>query len=149
MSVGLPRVVVLHGPSLGWLGRREPAVYGSETLGELNARLVSHGEALGLIVSCRQSNHEGELIDWLLADDREAVVLNAGAYAHTSLAIADAIRAIAPLPVVEVHLSNTVARDIARHPAPVGAACRARLEGFGGDGYLLALDAVSGWLRRQ
>lgn len=143
------RVLVLHGPSLGWLGRREPTVYGTETLDALNERIVAHGAAVGLQVVCRQSNHEGALIDWLLADEADAIVLNAGAFAHGSLAIADAVRTIAPIPVVEVHLSNTMARDAARHPAPVGAACRARLEGFGGDGYLMALDAVAGWLRRR
>jgi 3-dehydroquinate dehydratase-2 len=144
-----PRILVLHGPSLGWLGRREPAVYGTETLDALNARIVAHGASLGMGVICRQSNHEGALIDWLLGDEADAVVLNAGAFAHSSLAIADAVRTIAPIPVIEVHLSNTVAREAARHAAPVGAACRARLEGFGGDGYLMAIDALTSWLGRR
>jgi 3-dehydroquinate dehydratase-2 len=149
VTTSTPRILVLHGPSLGWLGRREPAVYGTETLDALNARIVAHGASLGLGVTCRQSNHEGALIDWLLADEADGIVLNAGAFAHSSLAIADAIRTIAPMPVVEVHLSNTVARDVSRHAAPVGAACRARLEGFGGDGYLMAIDALSRWLGRR
>jgi 3-dehydroquinate dehydratase II len=144
----VPRVLVLHGPNLGHLGRREPARYGTETLGALDARIIAHGAALGLDVECRQTNHEGVLIDWLLEGGVDAVVLNAGALAHTSLAVADAVRSIAPVPVVEVHISNTVAREEIRHAAVVGAACVARLEGFGGDGYLLALDGVERLWRR-
>ncbi len=136
------RAVVLHGPNLSHLGRREPSRYGTETLEALNRRLVEHGASLGVDVDCRHSNHEGVLIDWLLSSDHDGVILNAGAYAHSSLAIADAIRSIAPLPVVEVHLSNTVSRETARHPAVVGAACRGRIEGFGGDSYVLGLQAL-------
>jgi 3-dehydroquinate dehydratase-2 len=143
------RVLVLHGPNLGHLGRREPHRYGTETLAELDARIVAHGTALGFDIECRQTNHEGVLIDWLLAGTADAVVMNAGALAHTSLALADAVRCIAPTPVIEVHLTNTVARDEVRHTAIVGAACRARLEGFGGDGYLLALDGLVRLLRRS
>jgi 3-dehydroquinate dehydratase-2 len=142
----MTRVLVLHGPNLGHLGRREPAVYGTTTLQQIDDALVNTGAALGLAVTCRQSNHEGALIDALLAagdDGFGGVVLNAGAYAHTSLAIADAVRAIAPLPVVEVHLSNTAAREPERHNAVVGAACRGRIEGFGPGSYTLALHALS------
>jgi 3-dehydroquinate dehydratase-2 len=133
---------------LSRLGRREPHLYGTESLAELDARLVACGAGLGLSVVCRQSNHEGQLIDWLLAaadDGTVGVALNPGAYAHSSLAIADAVRAVAPLPVVEVHLTNTAARDAVRHVATVGAACRARVEGFGGQGYELALAAIARW----
>lgn len=136
------RIAVFHGPSLSHLGRREPGRYGTETLEALNRRVVEYGVSLGADVECRQSNHEGVLIDWLLSADHDGVVLNAGAYAHSSLAIADAIRSIAPVPVVEVHLSNTVSREAARHPAVVGAACRGRIEGFGGDSYLLGVQAL-------
>ena len=138
-------LLVLHGPCLSRLGRREPAIYGTETLAELNKRLVARGAAAGFAVQCRQTNDEGTLIDWLLAGDDDGfvgVVLNAGAWAHTSLAVADAVRSIAPLPVVEVHLSNTVARDHVRHAAVVGAACRGRIEGFGVGSYVLAIDAL-------
>ncbi len=137
------RVLVAHGPSLHLLGRREPHVYGHETLGALDGRLVRCGEELGLEVVCRQSNHEGILVDWIVEGGVDGIVINAGAYAHSSLAIADAIRAVAPLPVVEVHLSNTSARDERRHAAVVGAACRGRIEGFGGESYLLALRALA------
>jgi 3-dehydroquinate dehydratase-2 len=141
----MQRVLVLHGPSLGRLGRREPTVYGTQSLGDVDAALVAAGLKLGVEVVCRQSNHEGLLIDHLLAADDDGfggVLLNAGAYAHSSLAIADAVRAIAPLPVIEVHLSNTAAREPARHPAVVGAACRARVEGFGAGSYVVALRGL-------
>lgn len=142
------RVLVLHGPSLGHLGRREPERYGTESLSGLNGRIVDHARTLGLSVDCRQSNHEGHLIDWLLEGGFDGVIVNAGAWAHTSLAVADAVRAIAPVPVVEVHLTNTAGRDPARHAAPVGAACAARVEGFGGDSYLTALDGLARLLGR-
>ncbi|MBI1949103.1 MAG: type II 3-dehydroquinate dehydratase [Deltaproteobacteria bacterium] len=137
------RVLVLHGPSLSRLGRREPELYGTTTLAAIDRALRAQGKRDGLTVRCRQSNHEGVLIDSLLAaadDGTGGVLLNAGALAHTSLALADAVRAVAPLPVVEVHLTNTAARD---RPALVGAACRARVEGFGAASYLVALRALA------
>lgn len=137
------RVLVLHGASLGRLGRREPDLYGTTTLAEIDRGLRHEGRRLRLKVRCRQSNHEGVLIDELLAagdDGTAGVLLNAAAWAHTSLALADAVRAIAPLPVVEVHLTNTAARE---RPALVGAACRGRVEGFGEASYLAALWALS------
>jgi 3-dehydroquinate dehydratase-2 len=142
----MKRVLVLHGPSLGHLGRREPAIYGTTALSEVDESLAGAGSSIGLVVVCRQSNHEGALIDALLAAVDEGfagVLLNAGAYAHTSLAIADAVRAISPLPVIEVHLSNTAAREPERQRAVVGAACRGRIEGFGPASYTLALQALS------
>lgn len=136
------RVLVLHGPSLDMLGRREPELYGTTTLSQIDRGLRDLGRRHGLKARCRQSNHEGALIDELLAaadDGTVGVLLNAGALAHTSLALADAVRAVAPLPVVEVHLTNTAARD---RPALVGAACRARVEGFGAASYQVAFAAL-------
>ena len=123
------------------LGTREPHVYGTVTLAAVDEALARAAGERGLAVRCDQTNHEGALIDAIL-DARGAVgiILNAGAYAHTSLAIADAVRAIAPVPVVEVHLTNTVARG--RLEAVVGAACVGRIEGFGAHGYVLALEAI-------
>ena len=143
-------ILVLHGPNLNLLGEREPEVYGRTTLAEIDESLATLGAELGVAVETFQSNHEGQLVDRIHAARGcvGAIVVNAGGFTHTSVALRDALAA-ADVPIVEVHLSNTVARDIARHAAPVGAACRARLEGFGGDGYLMALDAVAGWLRRQ
>jgi 3-dehydroquinate dehydratase-2 len=143
------RVLVLHGPSLSHLGRREPSIYGTATLRDVDDAVDVAARALDLAITSRQTNHEGALIDSLLsaADDGfVGVVLNAGAYAHSSLAIADAVRAIAPLPVIEVHLSNTAARDPERQRAVVGAACRGRIEGFGSTSYTLALQALSSLL---
>lgn len=142
----MPNVVVLHGPSLSLLGVREPTIYGTTSLAEVDASIVADARALGVEVRCRQTNHEGVLIDELLALAQEpqliGVVLNAGAWSHTSLAVADAVRAIAPVRVIEVHLSNTAAREPIRQQALVGAACAARVEGLGALGYRLALRAL-------
>ncbi|MBM4280779.1 MAG: type II 3-dehydroquinate dehydratase [Deltaproteobacteria bacterium] len=143
------RVLVLHGPSLSHLGRREPSLYGTASLADVDDAVIAAGADCGVVVVCRQSNHEGTLIDWLLGAEGEGfggVLLNAGAYAHTSLALADAVRSIAPLPVVEVHLTNTAARDAERQRALVGAACRARVEGFGAASYVVALRGLAGLL---
>ncbi len=143
MSADRLRVLVLNGPNLNLLGAREPAVYGRTTLAEIERALAAHADALGLDVECHQSNHEGALLDLLHgAMGRCAgVVFNPGAYTHTSIALRDAVAGIA-LPVVEVHLSNTEAREDFRKVSHVGAVCLGRIMGFGPQGYLLALDAL-------
>ena len=138
-------VYVLNGPSLNLLGTREPEVYGTASLDDIAAQIAERAEALGLVVDVRQSNHEGHLIDWLheaQAASARAVVLNAGALTHTSLALYDAIRAIRT-PVIEVHLSNPVAREEFRRHSYVGMAAHGTIAGFGAHGYLLALEAVA------
>jgi 3-dehydroquinate dehydratase-2 len=143
------RVLCISGPNLQLLGTREPAIYGTETLVEIHSRLDTRARALGASVVCRQTNHEGTICDWL-AEARGAfdgVLLNAAAYTHTSLAIYDAIRAVA-LPVVEVHLSNPDAREAYRRESRIAAACVAKVAGFGGDSYLLALDGLVARLDR-
>ena len=133
-------VLVLHGPNLNRLGQREPERYGTTTLDQIDAALAAAAE--GVALETFQSNHEGALIDRLhAAADAGAsgVLLNAGAYSHTSLALADAVRAIAPIPVVEVHLTNAVARG---RESIIGPACHARVEGFGADSYMVALWAL-------
>ena len=141
----LPLVYVLNGPNLNLLGMREPEIYGSDTLDDIAGRLEDKAKALGLAIDMRQSNHEGHLIDWLheaQASEAKAVILNAGAYTHTSLALYDAIRSIRT-PVVEVHLSNPAAREAYRHHSYVGMAAKGTIVGFGAVGYELALDAAA------
>jgi 3-dehydroquinate dehydratase-2 len=139
-------VFVLNGPNLNLLGMREPAIYGHDTLDDIAGRLEDRGRALGLTIDMRQSNHEGHLVDWLheaQAESARAVLLNAGAFTHTSLALYDAIRAIRT-PVIEVHLSNPAAREDFRRHSYVAMAARGSIAGFGAVGYLLALEAAAG-----
>jgi 3-dehydroquinate dehydratase-2 len=141
----LPLVYVLNGPNLNLLGMREPEIYGSDTLDDIAGRLEDRARTLGVEIDMRQSNHEGHLIDWLheaQAREAKAVILNAGAYTHTSLALYDAIRSIRT-PVIEVHLSNPAAREAYRHHSYVGMAAKGTIAGFGASGYELALDAAA------
>jgi len=138
-------VMVLNGPNLNLLGTREPAIYGTTTLDDIGAMLTERGEELGIAIDLRQSNHEGHLIDWLHEAARRhalAVVLNAGAYTHSSVALRDAITAIAT-PVIEVHLSNPAARENFRHISHISPVAAGVIQGFGARGYLLALDAAA------
>ena len=138
-------VYVLNGPNLNRLGKREPGIYGSQTLDDIGAMLAERGKALDCEIDMRQSNHEGDLVDWLHdAEDQgaHAVLLNAGAYTHTSVALLDAIRSI-KVPGIEVHLSNPHTREEFRHKSWVGMAARGTVAGFGAQSYLVALDAAA------
>lgn len=138
-------VLVLNGPNLNLLGTREPEIYGTTTLDDIADMLVAHGEKIGISVDLRQSNHEGHLIDWLHEAARTgalAVILNAGAYTHSSIALRDAISAIS-VPVIEVHLSNPAARESFRHISHISPVAKGVIQGFGAHGYLLALDAAA------
>ncbi len=138
------RILCLSGPNLQLLGTREPAVYGKTTLAEIHRRLAERARALGVEVEARQSNHEGVLVDWI-GEAREkgfaGVLLNPGAYTHTSIALLDAVRAVA-LPCVEVHLSNLESREPFRRRSFVARACLGRVSGFGADSYELALEGL-------
>ncbi len=138
-------IYILNGPNLNLLGMREPEIYGSETLDEIAGQIEDHARTLGFDVDIRQSNHEGHLIDWLheaAAEGAHAVILNAGALTHTSLALFDAIKAIRT-PVIEVHLSNPAAREEFRHKSFIAPVAKGTICGFGAFGYQLALDAAS------
>jgi 3-dehydroquinate dehydratase-2 len=137
-------VLVIHGPNLNLLGTREPGVYGSATLAEIDELIVREGTALGLTVRCVQHNSEGAIIDELHAarGTADGVVINPGAYTHYAYAVRDAIAAI-ELPTVEVHLSNTQAREPFRAQSVVAAVCRGTVAGFGPASYLLALRALA------
>ncbi len=137
-------VFILNGPNLNLLGSREPEIYGRETLTDLHVRCQSRGEALGLSIDFRQSNSEGQLIDWVHEAHQQAsaVILNAGAYTHTSIALLDALQTLA-IPCVEVHLSNIHKREDFRHVSFVSKAAWGVICGFGQKGYDLALDALA------
>jgi 3-dehydroquinate dehydratase-2 len=138
-------IYVLNGPNLNLLGMREPEIYGADTLDDIAGMLEDRARELGLEIELRQSNHEGHLIDWLheaQAEGARAVLLNAGGFTHTSIAIHDAIRAIRT-PVIEVHVSNPHARESFRHHSYVGMAATGSICGFGAQSYMLALEAAA------
>ena len=140
-------LLYVFGPNLGALGSRDSETYGTETLAEVMDAVERRASEMGHVVTWRQSNHEGELVDWLLAaraDGTDAVVLNPGALSHYSYALRDAIEACG-LPVIEVHMSNIAAREAFRHTSVVSAVCRGTISGLGAAGYHLALEAMQ-WI---
>ncbi|MDQ6638711.1 MAG: type II 3-dehydroquinate dehydratase [Pseudomonadota bacterium] len=143
----MPKIWVLNGPNLNLLGTREPAVYGNATLADVEKACRDAAQPHGLDIDFRQSNHEGVLIDWLheagaAAGSVAGVVLNAGAYTHTSVALHDAVKAIFP-PVIEVHLSNVHAREPFRHHSYLSPACAGIVVGFGVAGYAMAIEGLA------
>lgn len=137
-------VLILNGPNLNLLGVREPQIYGTETLADIEEACLERAARLGLAVDFRQSNREGELIDWVqeARDTAQGIIINAGGYSHTSIALLDALTA-SDLPIVEVHLSNIHRRDSYRHHSYVSLAAKGVIVGLGGFGYELALDAIA------
>ena len=138
------RVLVLNGPNLNMLGIREPQTYGSQTLADIEKMIATEAAGLGFTVECKQSNREGELCDWIqqALGQFDAIIINAGGYSHTSIAIPDALRAVA-LPVVEVHLSNIYAREAFRHHSYISAVAIGVICGLGATGYKLAIHALA------
>jgi 3-dehydroquinate dehydratase II len=145
----MKKVLVLNGPNLNLLGTREPAVYGAETLADVERLCKEEADKLGLEVDCRQSNHEGQLVDWIHEAGREiaagnllGVVFNPGAFTHTSIALHDAIKG-ANATVIELHISNVHARETFRHRSYISPAARGIIVGFGVQGYAIAIAALA------
>jgi 3-dehydroquinate dehydratase-2 len=143
-----PVILVLNGPNLNLLGLREPQIYGHETLSDIEEACLERAAELDVTVDFRQSNHEGQLVDWIheARQMADGIILNAGAYSHTSIAILDALNA-ATVPTIEVHLSNIFRREEFRHNSYVSRVARGVICGFGGHGYELALTAIARVLR--
>lgn len=144
----MPSILVLNGPNLNLLGTRQPEVYGATTLDDVRSLCLKTAGRLGLDIEFRQSNHEGELIDWIHAarGTHDGIVLNAGAYTHTSIAIMDALASV-ELPVAEVHLSNIHRREAFRHHSYVSLVAVGMIAGFGAIGYALAIEALAERIR--
>jgi 3-dehydroquinate dehydratase-2 len=141
-------ILVLNGPNLNLLGQRQPEIYGRETLADVEAALARLAAELGVAVACHQSNHEGQLVDWIQEARKDAagIIINPGAYSHTSVAILDALNAFEG-PVLEVHISNIHKREAFRHHSFVSSRADGVIAGFGTEGYLLALQRMAGLLR--
>jgi 3-dehydroquinate dehydratase-2 len=139
-------ILVVHGPNLNLLGTREPAVYGRTRLADVDRLIERHARSRGVRVECRQSNQEGQIVDWIQGAPREGylgVVMNPGAFTHYSIALRDAVASIG-LPVVEVHLSNVHAREEFRRHSVIAPVARGQISGFGPTSYLLGIDALLG-----
>ena len=139
----MPTVYILNGPNLNLLGVRQPAIYGRETLGDIEERCTARAASLSLQIDFRQTNHEGQLVDWIqeARESADGIILNAGALTHTSVAVLDALSA-SDLPVIEVHLSNIFRRESFRHHSYVSLAANGVICGLGPHGYELALEAI-------
>lgn len=142
------RILILNGPNLNMLGTREPEVYGSQTLDDIETLCAAHASSLGSELDFRQSNHEGELVDWIqeTREKHDGLIINAGAFTHTSVALHDALMAI-DKPIIEVHLSNVFQREEFRHHSYISKPAKGVLCGFGSQGYVMALDAMAEWLK--
>lgn len=142
------RMLVLHGPNLNLLGSREPAVYGKDTLADIDRLLLATAQQLEVELDVRQSNHEGELVEWIhqAAEEFDGIVFNPAAYTHTSVALRDALQAV-DVPCLEVHLSNPAARETFRHESLTAPACVGQIAGLGKQSYRLALVGLVGYIR--
>lgn len=136
-------ILILNGPNLNLLGTREPDVYGAATLGDVEASCHEHGKQIGVSIDFRQTNHEGELVSWIqqARDGADAIVINAGAYTHTSVAVHDALKSTG-LPIIELHISNVYKRESFRHKSYISSVADGVMCGFGTHGYVLAIQAA-------
>jgi 3-dehydroquinate dehydratase-2 len=139
-----PKILVIHGPNLNMLGKREPEIYGHQTLAEINDRLKTRASELGLHIEMLQSNHEGEILDRIQQAEgaMDGILINPAAYTHTSIAIRDAL-AMLTIPVVEIHLSNIYKREAFRHQSLISGVVAAQVSGFGPYGYMMALEGLA------
>ena len=142
-----PQILLLNGPNLNMLGQREPEIYGADTLADIEQRCREHADSIGLALNFRQSNHEGELVTWIQDANGvcDGIVINAGAYTHTSVALLDAL-ALLDCPIIELHLSNVFARENFRRHSYISPVATGVICGLGAYGYILALDAVKSLL---
>ena len=145
-----PRILVIHGPNLNMLGRREPSWYGTATLDDINTQIKQTAQDCGMAVEAFQSNHEGELVEKIheAMDGYDAVIINPAAYTHTSVAIRDAL-VMLDMPIIEVHLSNIYRREPFRHKSWIADVVTARVAGFGKEGYIMAVQAVANMVQRK
>lgn len=143
-SPEMARILILNGPNLNLLGTREPEIYGHESLADIEIKCGNHGKAIGTDIDFRQSNSEGELVDWIqaAAGSTDGIIINPAAYTHTSIAILDALKQV-DCPIIELHLSNIFSRETFRHHSYISPIANGVICGFGAHGYLLALDAIS------
>jgi 3-dehydroquinate dehydratase-2 len=146
----MPTVLILNGPNLNRLGAREPEIYGTVTLDDIAEQCTKVGQNLGISIEFRQSNHEGELVSWVqeAADRSQGVIINAGAYTHTSIALLDALKML-NIPIIEVHLSNVFQREDFRAHSYISLVATGIICGLGADGYTLALQAIEKLINRK
>ncbi len=140
----MSKILVINGPNLNMLGTREPGIYGTETLSDIEKLCTKEAKAVGFKIECRQSNHEGEIVTWIQQAELQGftgIVINGGAYTHTSIAIMDALY-ILSIPVIEVHITNIFKREEFRHVSLISPASTGMISGFGTDGYRLAIQAI-------
>ena len=142
------QVLIIHGPNLNMLGKREPEIYGKTTLDEINSMLEEHGKRLGIAVETFQSNHEGAIVDKIqeAATAQKGIIINPAAYTHTSVAIRDALLVL-DIPVIEIHISNIYKREPFRHKSMISDVATAQIVGFGVKGYSMALEALAGMIQ--
>ncbi len=143
-------IFILNGPNLNLLGTREPHIYGATTLAEVEALCQQRAKAVGLTISMRQSNHEGQLVDWIqeAINSADGIIINAGAYTHSSIAILDALKNV-KAPIIELHISNPHQREAFRHHSYVTPAATAIMSGFGVNGYPIAVEAMAGLIKSR
>lgn len=148
----MTKLMIINGPNLNMVGIREKNIYGTQAFPDIIAMIQEEAKKRGIEADCRQSNHEGDLVDWIQEawfQSYDGIVINPGAYTHTSIALADAVHAIEPIPVVEVHLSDIMAREEFRHVSYEAPYCIAQIKGHGSQGYVMAMDEILNHIAKE